>query len=242
MSLFTLTQTTFGNEDHQEKKLKIGSDSSSTDDHSPTEYESGSEGDFDIDGNAEIGPSSRDMRELRRTIIVLIANRIGESSTVLFLELCHSEFVEEILWKSKCFFFSSSIGDQLKTILEKYARYWEKILWCGPKKPKFETYFVPFLREVEDLFINGLNWTLNGTNRLSKLMHLLEQWCQTPCNLMRLWMRILFAPRRNRREGFWIGKGLPLSCPMPDKRTHETTFQQADEACSNIRGPRTVVF
>ncbi|KAK4009610.1 hypothetical protein OUZ56_018744 [Daphnia magna] len=56
-----ISDNSFGNEDHQEQQPRIGSDSSNTDDHSPTEYESGSEGDFNIVGNAEIGPSSRDL-------------------------------------------------------------------------------------------------------------------------------------------------------------------------------------
>jgi hypothetical protein len=36
-----------------------------------------------------------------------------------FCELFQTEFEEELLLKSKCFFFLSSIGDQFKTILEK---------------------------------------------------------------------------------------------------------------------------
>ncbi len=56
---------------------------------------------------------------------------LGEPSPILFCELCQTEFEEESLLKSKCFFFSSSIGDQLKTILEKDGRVWDKI--CSNK-------------------------------------------------------------------------------------------------------------
>ena len=243
---------------------------------------------------------------------------VGEPSTVLFCERCQSAFEEKSLVESKCFFFSSSIGDQLKKILENDARVWDAIfskkkslfqdgtlkgeiytgdlyktpelrkflfsgdnfsmavatdgirpfksskleiwpilssLWCGPKKPKVETYFVPFLREVENLFINGINWTLNGTNRLSKVIFPLV---------------IADAPARamvsNTMQfnafygcGYWLNKGetagkgagmvrvFPLSFPMHDKRTHQTTFQQAVEATrlgrpvQAIKGP-TILF
>ncbi|KAK4045315.1 hypothetical protein OUZ56_032853 [Daphnia magna] len=42
------SDNSFDNEDHQEQQLRIGSDSSNTDDHSLSEYESGFDGDFNL--------------------------------------------------------------------------------------------------------------------------------------------------------------------------------------------------
>jgi hypothetical protein len=56
---------------------------------------------------------------------------LGEPSTVLFCELCQTEFEEELLLKSKFFFFLSSIGDQLKRSL-KTTQVWDKI--CSNKQ------------------------------------------------------------------------------------------------------------
>lgn len=72
----------FDNEDHQEQQLRIGSDSSNTDDHSLPKYESGSEGDFDLDGNAEIDPSSKDVTKgavLSLIFALLVKHRLTKS-------------------------------------------------------------------------------------------------------------------------------------------------------------------
>ncbi len=124
-------------------------------------------------------------------------------------------------------------------------------LWCGPKKPKVETYFIPFLHEVENLFINGLNWTLNGTNLLSKVIFPLVI-ADAPARAMlsnAMQFNAFYGCGYCLHKGETVEKGsgmvrvFPLSHPIPDKRTHETTFQQAVEAThqrkavQGIKGP-----
>lgn len=117
-------------------------------------------------------------------------------------------------------------------------------LWCGPKKPRVETFFVPFLKEIENLFIHGFNWTLNGISRLSKVIFPLVI-ADAPARAMlsnSMQFNAFYGCGYCLNKGVTVEKGagwvrvFPLSYPMPELRTHESTFQHA-VTCTRLGHP-----
>lgn len=109
-------------------------------------------------------------------------------------------------------------------------------LWSGFKKPNIETFWVPFLKEIENLFISGFKWTSNlGITHLSKVIFpLVIADAPARCMLSNsMQFNAFYGYCYCLNQGVSVEKGsgwvrvFPFSYPLPELRTQESTFRCA---------------
>ena len=109
-------------------------------------------------------------------------------------------------------------------------------LWSGFIKPNIETFWVPFLKEFENLFISGFKWTSNlGITHLSKVIFpLVIADAPARCMLSNsMQFNAFYGCGYCLNQGVSVERGsgwvrvFPFSYPLPELRTQESTFRCA---------------
>ena len=117
-------------------------------------------------------------------------------------------------------------------------------LWFGKTKPDFNSYMIPFVTEMVDLYENGVSWKdKNGAEHVTKVLGSICI-CDSPARCA-----VGKMAQYNGRNGctFCLYKGqmarkagrkkdvvvYPIELPLPDRRTHADTFLLARQAVTS---------